>query len=77
MHAGLGHVLLVEDEECPEADVSEFLFVEIDFRGPCGIPYIRCGSNRPRGGCTARQRHRHADHPGNRYGLLQVLLLLP
>src|SRR5215470_1013256 len=78
LHARLARIgdFTIEDEECPQADVGDFFFAEIDFRGPCGIPYIGRGPDSSRGGCgTARQRYRHADGSGNRNGPLQLLLL--
>ena len=69
LHAGLARIgdFPVEHEECPQADVGDFFLAEIDFRSPCGIPYICRGPDSSRSGSsTARQRHSHADGSGNR-----------
>ena len=66
-------VFLVEDIECRQADVGDFLLIESDFvtRGDGLRRYYHC---RPSGccGCAARQRQRHPDGSQYRYSFLPI-----
>jgi hypothetical protein len=69
-------VLLVEDIECRQADVRDFLLTESDFVTRCGVPrrYVRCwptGSRR----CAARKSQRHPSDSQHRYGFPRTLSL--
>jgi hypothetical protein len=73
---GRSGVLLVEDIECPQADVGDFLFIEGDLltkreiRRRC----LRC-RHCSCCGCAARERQRHANGPqhGHRFLLTRSL----
>jgi hypothetical protein len=69
-------VLLVEDIECRQADVRDFLLTESDFVTRYGVPrrYVRCwptGSRR----CAARKNQRHPSDSQHRYGFPRTLSL--
>ena len=62
--AELGFVFLVEDIKRPQADVSDFLFTENNFRTRCGLlqRYIRC-----RCSCVCAACHRQGHSGGPQY----------
>src|SRR6516225_4074836 len=63
--AELGFVFLVEDIKRPQADVSDFLFTENNFRTRCGLlqRYIRCRCSCV---CAACHRQGHSGGPQHR-----------
>jgi hypothetical protein len=65
-------VFLVEDVERPQADVGDLFLIERDL-GRGGLP-PRCilGRDGGRGGCTARQRQRHADGSHHRHNFFST-----
>jgi hypothetical protein len=73
--SGRSGVFLVEDVECPQADVGDFFLTESDL-GREGIPrrHIR-GRHSGCCGCPARQRQGHTDNPNHRYGFLRIFSL--
>jgi hypothetical protein len=72
---GSSHVFPVEDIECREADVGDFLLLESKQRSRCSRwrRSVRCRRNCGR--CTASHRQRHPCGPPNRQGFLSTFPL--